>query len=533
MQNKHRKSVQKPMKYSLILLTTAGLISGILYLPAIYRSSAKITTDMENKIDSLGDREPAVAGKFYPGTRTELSSDLDTLYEKARKTGSFSVPDDMEPMAVIAPHAGYIFSGVVAASAYLPLKKNYTFKRVFLIGSSHHALYDAASVYCGNSFITPLGKVGVDKEIVRELLRKNRIFQCRSDVQVPEHSLEVQLPFLQQIWGSNFQIIPILLGTQSAQTCSKIAEILKPYFVPGNLFVISTDLSHYPAYLDAVKVDQSTINAVCVNDPDKFQIQLDENDRKGISNLVTSMCGWTSVLTLLYMTNGNKDIQYKPVLYQNSGETPVYGEKTKVVGYQSIIVLKKKQEAPKSLSIDFSKSEKQKLLALARQSIIDYLNNGEVKVLDKNQLPKVFMEKYGAFVTLNLNGNLRGCIGRMQPEQEIYKTIQEMAVAAAIHDTRFDPLSIDEIDKIDIEISILSPLRKINSIDEIVPGKHGILIKSGLRSGTYLPQVAIKTGWNTQELLSHCAEEKAGIGWDGWKDADIYIYEAKVFGEKE
>jgi MEMO1 family protein len=245
------------------------------------------------------------------------------------------------------------------------------------------------------------------------------------------------------------------------------------------------------------------------------------------------MCGWTSALTLLYITNNNKNIQYSPILYQNSGETPIYGEKSRVVGYQSVIIVKKKATETKSLDIVFSKEEKDKLLLLARKSIVEYLSDGKQQIIDENQLPKVFMEKCGAFVSLYNNGNLRGCIGRMQSDQALYKTVQEMAVASATNDNRFEPVTSDEIKNIDIEISVLSPLKKISSIDEIIPGKHGILIKKGFRSGTYLPQVALKTGWNAEELLSHCAYEKAGIGWDGWKDAEIFIYEAIVFGEKE
>jgi MEMO1 family protein len=522
------------MKYNIIILFTIGIFAGIFFFPSILHNSVKKEKIMENNnSDSLNDREPAVAGKFYPGNKEELNTMLDTLFGKAEKKVSYSIAKDDEILAIVSPHAGYIFSGIVAASAYLPLKERQDIKRVFLIGSSHHAFFDAASVYCGNSFITPLGKIKVDKKIALELTKNNKVFQSRSDVHAPEHSLEVQLPFLQHIWGTDFQIVPILLGTQSPQTCKEIAKVLKPYFVPGNLFVVSTDLSHYPEYNDALKVDQSTISAVCKNNPDKFLAQLDENEKKGILNLATSMCGWTSVLTLLYITNGDQNIQYVPILYQNSGETPIYGEKSKVVGYQSIAIIKKKPDDNNGLHIVFSNEEKVKLISIARQSIVDYIGSAKLQTFDESQLPKVFLEKYGAFVSLYIKGELRGCIGRMQSDQALYKTIQEMAVAAAIHDSRFDPVSADEISKIDIEISVLSPLKKIASIDEIVPGKHGILIKKGIRSGTYLPQVALKTGWNTEELLSHCAYEKAGIGWDGWKDAEIFIYEAIVFSDKD
>jgi AmmeMemoRadiSam system protein A len=141
--------------------------------------------------------------------------------------------------------------------------------------------------------------------------------------------------------------------------------------------------------------------------------------------------------------------------------------------------------------------------------------------------------KAGAFVTLKENGELRGCIGRFTADIPLYQVIEEMAISSSTQDNRFLPVTAKEIDKLEIEISVLSPMKKISSIDEIVMGKHGIYIKKGWYSGTFLPQVATETGWSREEFLGHCARDKAGIGWDGWKDAEIYTYEACVFSENE
>jgi hypothetical protein len=132
------------------------------------------------------------------------------------------------------------------------------------------------------------------------------------------------------------------------------------------------------------------------------------------------------------------------------------------------------------------------------------------------------------FVSIYVKGELRGCIGNFAQEETLNDLIQRMAVSAAC-DHRFKNLQPDEADDMELEISVLSPLQKIESVAEIEPGKHGIYIKKGLNSGTFLPQVAKKTGWNLEEFLGHCARDKAGFSWDGWKDAEIYTYEAFVF----
>jgi AmmeMemoRadiSam system protein A len=152
------------------------------------------------------------------------------------------------------------------------------------------------------------------------------------------------------------------------------------------------------------------------------------------------------------------------------------------------------------------------------------------EVDDKNFSPGLKLHS-GAFVTLKEKGELRGCIGRFTADIPLWQVIQQMAISSATQDSRFNPVTAREIDKLEIEISVLSPMKRIYSADEIVLGKHGIYIQKGYYSGTFLPQVATETGWSREEFLGHCARDKAGLGWDGWKDAELYTYEAFVFGE--
>ena len=485
---------------------------------------------MKSTIPIPTERKPVVAGKFYPASSGELRNEIDTLTQSAKKLIQNKVKKDDEILAVISPHAGYVFSGSVASSAFSVLKNRKNIKRVFLIGSSHYAWFDGVSVYFDGFYSTPLGKIEVDSELASKILEQSALFTFRLEAHAHEHSLEVQLPFLQYFLENDFKIIPILIGGHSPEIPKKLAKILKPYLGGENLFVISSDLSHYPSYNDAVKVDKYTVEALCTNDPENFLQQLKDNERRKYENLSTSMCGWTSALTLLYMTEGLNGVNYMPILYQNSGETPIYGDKSRVVGYQSIVVSQKRK--PTETKDLLSEEDKQLLLSLARNSIKEKIIGTEDDEPTLARIPDKYKKPQGVFVSIYVDKELRGCIGRIESDEPLYKTIEQTAVSAATHDTRFMPVRPEELEKMEIEISILTPLKKIDSIDEIIPGKHGILIRKDFRSGTFLPQVATRTGWNSLEMVEECSKRKAGLGADGWKNAELYTYEAIIISEK-
>ncbi len=470
------------------------------------------------------DRHPAVAGQLYPAAANELTSTLNDLFKKAepRKIQG-------EIIALIVPHAGYVFSGSVAASGFNQLNPVKKYENVFLLGSSHRIAFEGASVYATGDFVTPLGTVKVNKSIAADLVSKYNFFSDRTDAHMQEHSLEVQLPFLQNKLGAGFQLVPIVIGTQSPEVCKKIADALRPYLQSENLFVISSDFSHYPPYDNAVKVDKATADAIVSNSPEELLRILSKNEEKGIPNLATSLCGWTSVLTLLNMTRNNPDVSIDIIRYMNSGDSE-YGEKSRVVGYYAIAV-SLQRESSKS-SFELRPEDKRELLAIARKTVNMYVKDRKIPEIDSSRLSESLRRHAGAFVTLHKGGNLRGCIGRFDATEPLFAVVQKMAVAASTEDYRFPPVMQKEINDIEIEISVLSPMQKISSPDEIELGKHGIYIRKGNRSGTFLPQVATETGWTKEEFLGHCAQDKARIGWDGWKDAELYIYEAYVFGEK-
>lgn len=475
---------------------------------------------MKNWSFKSRNRKAAFAGQFYSGEKDKLENELENLFKNTCQNSS----EKKHLQAIVAPHAGYIFSGEVAASAFNLISKNTVYKRIFILASSHQYSFNGASVYCDGNYETPLGEIKVDTKLAKHFTNSSAVFYNKPEVHQNEHSLEVQLPFLQHKLGNNFLLVPIILGTNSAEECKIIASVLKPWFTPENLFVISTDFSHYPNYNEANKLDNITADAICSNQPEQLQNVLKENKTEGVDNLATSLCGWTSVLTLLYLTE-NRDFCFEKILYQNSGDSKISGDKNRVVGYWAIAVINNDD------SMKISKAERLEIFEKAHHSIKTYVETGKKGKLIKPISKGILSEITGAFVSIYIENELRGCIGGFAQEKTLNELVQNMAVSAAC-DRRFENVKPEELNNMKLEISVLSPLKKINSVDEIELGKHGIFIEQGFNTGTFLPQVIEKTGWNVNQFLGYCARDKAGIGWDGWKTADIYIYEAVVFREE-
>jgi len=235
----------------------------------------------------------------------------------------------------------------------------------------------------------------------------------------------------------------------------------------------------------------------------------------------------TSVLTLLHLTHSDSSLHYQAIDYRNSGDERNYGDRREVVGYWAIVAC---QQADLNQNDEFylTNEDKKTLLAVARNSIKSLFGH-DVNEIDLSRCSAAVYSHCGAFVTLHKHGQLRGCIGMIESENPLIHTIRQMAVSAAVHDYRFPPVAEHELEQIEIEISVLSPLKKIDDISQIVLGKHGIYLRKGSASGVFLPQVADETGWNLEQFLGHCARDKAGIGWDGWRQSDIYIFRPLCF----
>ena len=464
-------------------------------------------------------RPATQAGRFYESDARLLSHEVDSLLARHAPTNGYE-----DVAALIVPHAGYYFSGNVAASAYARLNPKAPYKRIFLLGPSHHEWLDGASVNGEvDYYATPLGDVKVDRETASQLIQADSVFSYQPKAHDREHCLEVQLPFLQRHLGEVPPIVPIIISTNDFSKLKRMAEVLKPWFTDENLFVISSDFSHYPSYADACEVDAKTGEAVASGDVEQFIAAIETNARSGKRNLATSACGEFPIITLMLMLNSQ--YQVKHIMYQNSGDIGDH-DHSRVVGYHSFAVIRNGQTRTNT-EFTLSYEEKQMLKKIAYTSIKDSLNGKPISMFSLQS--SILNQKCGAFVSLHKQGRLRGCIGHFGEDVPLHEIVAEMARAAAFEDPRFPPVHRDELGDIDIEISVLTPMRRIHSLDEFQLHKHGIYIRKGYRSGTFLPQVADEVNWTKEEFVGHCSQDKAGLGWDGWRDAELYVYEAIVF----
>ena len=489
------------------------------------------------------DRQPAVAGSFYPSGSTQLRTELAGYF-----AGAGSPQPGAQVRALLVPHAGYVYSGKTAARGFAAVPADAVYDNIFLIGVSHRYAFEGAAVFTSGNLVTPLGTLQVNKDIGEKLKSTNKWFLEKDEAHGPEHSLEVQLPFIQYHFNKTPDIVPILIGTRNTSVLKAVASGLQPWFNGRNLFIISSDFSHYPSYEDACRVDRLASDAIVKGDPDSFLKTIRSIEASGTGNLATAMCGWPAGLVLLYLAENSDGVIFRNVGYTNSGDSP-RGDRDEVVGYNAIVAehkpLKENKEAAghknvkgegASGSDDFvlTAEEKGTLLGIAREAIASrWKGTVQAATPPASRLTPRLTEPLGAFVTITIDGELRGCIGRFTSPDPLHEVVADMAREAAFGDPRFSALTSAEYPSIHLEISVLGPMKKISNISEIKIGKHGIYLKQGFRSGTLLPQVAEERRWSVEQFLGYCARDKAGIGWDGWKDKDteIFVYEAYVFGE--
>ncbi|MBI4843478.1 MAG: AmmeMemoRadiSam system protein B [Nitrospirae bacterium] len=445
-------------------------------------------------------KEPAVAGAFYPKDEKVLAQTVDSLLSDAKDKS-----ESGRLIALISPHAGYQFSGGIAAYTYNHLKER-NIKTVILIGPSHHKAFQGASVYTGEGMKTPLGIVKVDTKRAKSLLNKDADVTSFPEAFEKEHSLEVQLPFLQRTL-KDFRIIPILIGAPTQQSyehlTKKLTEMMRDD--EGVIMIASTDLSHYHDYNTAVSMDKKVIDSIeRVSSGDAERLL---TSRQG------EMCGGYPVLYTMAVAQNlgaTNAVLYK---YANSGD--VTGDKGRVVGYAAMGIYKS----------FLSEGEKKILLQLAKDTVNSYVKDG--KTPSSNTDKKRLKSNGATFVTIREHGVLRGCIGNIVPTMPLYDSVISNSVSAASRDPRFQPVSADELDKIEVEVTILSPLELVKDTNAIVVGKHGLYIKKDGRSGILLPQVPLEFGWDRETFLRQVSK-KAGLPPDAWKDAELYWFTADI-----
>ncbi len=467
-------------------------------------------------------KKPNVSGQFYPSDPIELSGQIDDFFHKASVE-----PMDGRIEVMIAPHAGYVYSGPIAAYGYKAASRS-SYKTIVVIAASHYVGFSGASVWAQGKFETPLGPIEVDTDFAKKIIDADKEFAFIPKVFEKEHSLEVQLPFLQKTF-TNFKIVPIVMGQPTFQTCQDLASVLSRIIADRTdvLVVISTDMSHYHSAKIAKSMDGKAIDLV--RKLDAAQLWQKCNDQ------TVELCGFAPVTVgLLYAKQKGLDV--KILNYGDSGD--ITGDKQAVVGYFSAVFFKGQGEEKKEMkkqndqTIFLTSAQKERLLTIAKETIDAYVKTG--KVLDFKERDPRLLANEGAFVTLHENGQLRGCIGNVLGSGPLFLTVRDMAIASATQDPRFRPVTVEELDKLDLEISVLSKPWRISDPNEIELGVHGVIVSRGpFNKGLFLPQVATGQGWTREQFLSYLCTEKAGLPADAWKDPStiIEVFTAQVFSE--
>jgi AmmeMemoRadiSam system protein B/AmmeMemoRadiSam system protein A len=422
---------------------------------------------------------------------------------------------------------------------------------VLVIGLCHRGL-DEACLFAGSSFQTPLGSIPVDSDLIQSLLEGGRPLVADTNPFRTEHSVEVNLPFIQTVFP-HAQVVSILISRPDPHLCrqvgQRIASALQDHAEKRILLVVSSDMSHYPGYDVANEVDQAMLESLATLDPQQILADFSRLTHRNDPDLHCVMCGSAAMLTAVEAARALGPARGTVLHYANSGDSS-YGDHSRVVGYGAFAISletdistmtapqqpkRNEPDDPNNPNLRLSTSDRKELLALARQSIEKCVWNEPFTPHSDNP---VLQAQCGMFVTIHNHGDLRGCLGRFDAGGlSLYDLAAVLAAESARNDMRFSPVHPEELPELDIQISVLTPLRQIRDINEIQIGSHGLQIRGrtmmgSLRSGTLLPQVATERNWDVPTFLKFTCQ-KAGLDSEAWKNpnTEIFIYGAIVFGE--
>jgi len=458
-------------------------------------------------------RDPVWAGRFYPSDKAELTQMIAKLSDIAQISPDIELPGG-KLKALIMPHAGYIYSGLTAAHAGKVLKAN-QFSKVIVMGPDHRVGMSVVAISQVTAYETPLGTVKLHPD-ANKLRQYPSVFRAIKLSDQSEHSVEVILPFLQYFLQS-FEFIPMVIGQIDPEI---VMSYIDPLLDDNTLLISSSDLSHYLKYNTAREKDNETIELIL------------NKDIKALTKKDNAACGIAPIQIILYLARKHN---WTPVLLHKSNSGDTAGDKTRVVGYATIAFFGgTKMTATKGL---LTKEQGAVLLKLARSTIAKKLGNEFAPPSASELQDDALQEKKGTFVTLNINGQLRGCIGSLIGQVPLVQGVSDNAINAAFHDPRFSALSKAEYDNIHVEVSVLTdpqPLKYTDTSDLIAklkPKVHGVILRKGFASATFLPQV-----WDQlpshEVFLSHLCL-KAGLPGDTWKNdhLDIQTYQVQYFEE--
>ncbi len=476
-------------------------------------------------------RAPVAAGRFYPAEPDKLLKAIHYYLDDA-------VPSSgKRPVAIVSPHAGYIFSGQISADAFKQAA-GYDYDVVVILGTNHRvAGFNGVSVFPKGGYRTPLGIVTIDEDISARLINSEKEFTFLESVHRQEHSIEVQIPFIQTLFPG-VKIVAAIVGSTDPDLCLRFGRaIAKALQDRRGLIVTSSDLSHYPAYEDAVVIDSMILKAMITLDLQAVRLAIEKQMRNGFSQLATCACGEAPILAGIAAAKNLAATCGRVISYANSGDVTV-GNRDRVVGYGAVAFFTEDPEGHvKSMKCvsnpsggeSLTPGGKTVLLSFARKTLGQFLTSETVPLA--RGFDPLLENRRGVFVTLRQNGRLRGCVGHMAEDLPLCQAVGAMALQAAFNDRRFRPVTLRELPGIEIEISALTPCRSIESIKEIQVGRDGVLLEKNGLSAVFLPHVATEQGWDRDQMLEHLCL-KAGLPPGSWKDRTRFAtFQADVFRE--
>ncbi len=477
--------------------------------------------------------ESTLAGSWYDADPVRLRAELEGYLRNA------NVEADPSIFAVVVPHAGYAYSGPCAAVGMKALAARPDLARVVVIGFSHRVrLPNQASLPAREThYRSPLGETPLDVAAIAALM-KNPLFTDRPETRRGENSVELQLPLLQAaLVGRDWKLVPVTLGQLDEDVRGRVAEALGALMDGKTALVVSSDFTHYGPNFGYIpfrtnveanlrKLDGGAVEKILAGDADGFAAYCEETG--------ATICGQDSIGVLLRMLPAK--FTAREIAHDASGRST--GDWENSVSYESLAFYgdgrPAKQENAKAEKKDLSAEEKKVLLALARKAIqqaLDGKTPSDPEDLGVDPTPAM-KRKMGGFVTLTIDGDLRGCIGEIFPRRALADVVLDHALDAAFNDPRFPPLTAKEFPKIHVEISALTPPVPVASYKDIEIGRHGMVLELGGRSAVFLPQVAPEQGWDLATTLTHLSH-KAGLPGNAWQDprAHFTVFEAVVFSE--
>jgi len=504
------------------LITSLILLIALAWLPARGHNAAAHAADV---------RAPAVAGQFYPAAEPQLSGAIAAFLARARP------PLGARPVAMVVPHAGYIYSGQIAADGYRQAS-DFTYEVVVIVGTNHtQAPFEGVSFYTGSGYRTPLGVAEIDAKTTAALLAYDSAFSFRPAVHTREHSVEVQVPFVQVVFPEA-KIVTAVVGSSTPALAARLGKALAAVLAGRRALVVaSSDLSHYPPADDARVADGELLRAVVTGDPDAVLAAVDTQMALGRPGLSTCACGLGPILAAMQTADHLGAGGAHVVSYAHSGDAAV-GQPDRVVGYGAVVFTTGQPVSDAaalspppvaSAETPLSPTDRQSLLEVARETINQYLTTGTTPLI--RDCEATLNRKQGAFVTLKRHGELRGCIGHLAEDRPLGQVVGAMALQAAFNDRRFSPLQWSEWQEVQIEISVLTPFQRVPGPGSIVLGRDGVVLEKAGCSAVFLPQVAGEQGWDREQMLNQLSH-KAGLPADAWREgATLYTFQAEVFHE--